>query len=44
MNGAIHHLDDDIMKSINEFINPFKKSIFLSVDPIKHNNNLIIKL
>lgn len=44
MNGAIHHLDDDIMKSINEFINPFKKSIFLSVDPIKHNNNLINKI
>ena len=44
MNGAIHHLNDETMKSINDFNYKFKNSIFLSVDPVKHNNGLINKI
>ena len=44
MNGAIHHLDDKLMKEINLFISRFDKSMFLSVDPIKFDNGLINKL
>ena len=44
MNGAIHHLDNETMKLIISFMNNFKDSIFLSVDPIKHNNKLINKI
>ena len=43
MNGAIHHLDNTIMVSINKFIENHHKSIFLSVDPIKHNNKTLNK-
>jgi len=44
LNGAIHHLDDQIVKSINLLIkNNFSKCYFLSVDPIKFNNNLLNK-
>ncbi len=41
INGAIHHLDDGTVKNINKFINEFKESIFLSVDPIYDNNKII---
>ena len=41
INGAIHHLDDRTVKNINKFINEFKESIFLSVDPIYDNNKII---
>ena len=41
MNGAIHHLNDDIMDEINSFISKFNNTMFLSVDPIKFNNGLI---
>jgi hypothetical protein len=42
INGAIHHLDDETIKSIKSFItNNFPNSYFLSVDPIKNDNNLI---
>ena len=44
MNGAIHHLNDKTMKSINDFNYKFKNSMFLSVDPVKHNNGLINKI
>ena len=44
MNGAIHHLDDKTVNLINNFVNKFEKSIFLSVDPVKHNNKLINKI
>lgn len=44
MNGAIHHLDNKTMNSINNYISKFKDCIFLSVDPVKHNNGLINKL
>ena len=44
MNGAIHHLDDKTMISIDTFINNNNNSLFLSVDPIKHNNRLINKI
>ena len=43
MNGAIHHLDNSIMNSINMFIANHKKSIFLSVDPVKHENKTLNK-
>ena len=42
INGAIHHLDDKTVKSINTLIqNNFTDSYFLSVDPIKTNNRLL---
>ena len=42
INGAIHHLDDETVKSINSLIqNNFSDSYFLSVDPIKTNNSLL---
>ena len=44
MNGAIHHLNDDIMDEINSFISKFNNTMFLSVDPIKFNNGLINKI
>ena len=45
INGAIHHLDDKTVQSINSFVtNNFPKSYFLSVDPIKHNNSLLNSL
>jgi ubiquinone/menaquinone biosynthesis C-methylase UbiE len=49
INGAIHHLDDKTVKSINYFIkNNFSKCYFLSVDPVKNNNaflnTIMIKL
>ena len=44
MNGAIHHLDNETMNSINNYISKFKDYIFLSVDPVKYNNGLINKL
>jgi hypothetical protein len=44
MNGAIHHLDNGTMNSINNYISKFKDCVFLSVDPVKYNNNLINKL
>lgn len=48
MNGAIHHLDDKSLSEIVNIINYYKRSYFLSVDPIKYKNkfinNLMIKL
>ena len=44
MNGAIHHLNDNIMGEINSFLSKFNESMFLSVDPIKFNNGLINKI
>tara|TARA_Y100000590_G_scaffold126096_1_gene144157 strand:+ start:3767 stop:4408 length:642 start_codon:yes stop_codon:yes gene_type:complete len=45
VNGAIHHLDNKTVKSINYFIkNNFSSCYFLSVDPIKHNNALLNKI
>ncbi len=49
INGAIHHLDNKTVKSINYFVkNNFSDCYFLSVDPIKNNNsflnNIMIKL
>ena len=42
INGAIHHLDDKTVKSINNFIkNNFSNCYFLSVDPIKNNNTFL---
>ena len=44
MNGAIHHLDDEIMDKINSFVSKYDKSKFLSVDPIKFDNGFINKI
>ena len=44
INGAIHHLEDSTVKSINLLVNNFKNSYFLSVDPIKHNNKFINRI
>jgi len=45
INGAIHHLDDKIVKLINSFIQiNFSNCYFLSVDPIKNNNSLLNSL
>ena len=44
MNGAIHHLDDEIMSKINSFVSKYDKSKFLSVDPIKFDNGFINKI
>ena len=44
VNGAIHHLDNDIIKSINSIILHFKDSYFLSVDPVKYQNKIINNL
>ena len=44
MNGAIHHLDDSIMKSINSFVSKFQNTIFLSVDPIKYQNKFLNRI
>ena len=45
VNGAIHHLDDKTVRTINSFvINNFPQSYFLSVDPIKNNNRLLNNL
>jgi hypothetical protein len=45
MNGAIHHLDDNTVNKINDFIiKYFKDAYFLSIDPVVHNNNFINQL
>ena len=44
VNGAIHHLDDKTVLSINNLIDFFSESVFLAVDPVKSNNNLLNKI
>ena len=45
MNGAIHHLDNKLVKMINEVISKkFSKAIFISIDPVKNKNKAINKL
>ena len=41
INGAIHHLDDKTVVNTNKFVDEFKESIFLSVDPIYDNNKIV---
>jgi len=42
INGAIHHLNDETVKSINSFIvKNFSDSYFLSIDPVRNNNNFL---
>jgi len=42
INGAIHHLDNKTVKSINSFIlNNFSDSYFLSIDPVRNYNNFL---
>ena len=45
LNGAIHHFDDETIKNLLNYINKkFPKAIFLSIDPLRENNNFINKL
>ena len=44
MNGAIHHLNDETINSINNFISKLNNCIFISVDPIKYNNRMMNKI
>lgn len=45
MNGAIHHLNNDLVKKITDMIkSKFKNAVFISVDPIKKNNKLLNQL
>ena len=44
VNGALHHLDDKTVFSINKLSKFFCKSYFLSVDPVKNNNQLLNKI
>ena len=45
MNGAIHHLNDELVKNIKQVIkSKFNKAIFLSVDPINDKNKTLNKL
>jgi len=42
INGAIHHLNDETVKSINSFIvKNFFDSYFLSIDPVRNNNSFL---
>ena len=45
LNGAIHHFNDETIKNLLNYINKkFPKAIFLSIDPLRENNNLINRL
>ena len=45
LNGALHHFDDETIKNLLNYINKkFPKAIFLSIDPLRENNNFINKL
>ena len=45
MNGAIHHLDNKTVKNLLDYIDKkFPKAAFLSVDPLRGENNFINKL
>ena len=45
INGAIHHLNDKIVKSISSFVTTnFPESYFLSVDGVKDDNTLLNSL
>ena len=44
LNGAIHHFNDKIINDLLNYINKkFPKAIFLSIDPLRANNNFINK-
>ena len=44
INGAIHHLNDNIVQTINSIFRSLHNCRFLSVDPVSHENNLINKI
>ena len=45
MNGALHHLDNNLVTKINKIIkNKFKNAIFISVDPVKEKNKMLNKV
>jgi len=44
MNGAIHHLDDQIIKNILSILNNLSFKYFLSVDPVKDKNAFLNRL
>jgi len=42
MHGAIHHLDDELVKKVSNLIDRyFKDAIFISVDPVIEDNSVI---
>ena len=44
LNGAIHHFNDKIINDLLNYINKkFPKATFLSIDPLRANNNFINK-
>jgi SAM-dependent methyltransferase len=44
LNGAIHHFNDKIINDLLNYVNKkFPKAIFLSIDPLRANNNFINK-
>jgi len=44
MNGAIHHLNNEIMKNILNTLNNINFTYFLSIDPVRDNNNFLNRL
>ena len=45
LNGALHHFDDETIKNLLSYINKkFPKAIFISIDPLRENNNFINRL
>lgn len=45
LNGAIHHLNDDIILSLLKFLeNRYPNAKYLTIDPIKYNNKILNKI
>ena len=45
MNGALQHLDNNLINMVNKIVKKkFKNAIFISVDPIKEKNKILNKL
>lgn len=44
VNGALHHLDDKTVSSINKLSKFFNNSYFLSVDPVRSKNKFLNKI
>lgn len=45
LNGVIHHFDDRVINNLIKFLKKkFPNAVFLSIDPLKHKNNLLNSL
>ena len=44
VNGALHHLDDKTVSSINKLSKLYNNSYFLSVDPVRSKNKFLNKI